>query len=171
MDTGSTTRTCPHGHENPEGFSFCGTCGLSLDLDRAVIGPVEDLAEVVSIEVVDLEAVDVNPDEAQLRPRVNASFCITNHAEQDVRAVTGWVFYSDVFDRPRAAYSLTLDADVLPAGSVTTETTLGIDVDVDNVADRWLLEHVGGHWSAHWKPDAILFTDGTMLGEIDDEDD
>lgn len=156
--------TCAAGHTNPAGFAYCGTCGLRLDPDTAEPLEADDLAEVVSVELVGQELVEADEDEDRPFTRVAATLRYTNHTAHDVAAFTGTVLFLDVFDRVQFGTSLTIDLLPLPAQSSVLDDSLGHDLIPGRADHAWLAAHVDGPFSFVWVPEAVLLADGTMLG-------
>ena len=160
---------CTLGHENSPAQAFCGACGERLASmakpDGAPDEPIEALDDVVEIELLDAKWRPAMPVLDQYSETVGLTFSFKNRSKQAVRAVTAQVIFLDLFGRTMKTIRLTADTKVLPAGRTVKEDTWSFDLNAYVDDDIWFRNHTRSDMQVIVVVRAILFVDGTLLGD------
>jgi hypothetical protein len=90
------------------------------------------------------------------------SFRYVNRSEKDIRAFTGYVTFSDLFDREFLRISLTSEARI-PSGESRSEDR-SIELDQFSQEHGRLASTALEDLKVKFEPASVLFSDGTQLG-------
>lgn len=99
----------------------------------------------------------------QYSANVVFSFEYENTGETDIRAVTGVVYFMDLFRRPIKHVTLTHD-DILRSGQIAVDSGKSLEINQFSDEDQWLAVTPRENIVFEFVPQAIIFTDGTLLG-------
>jgi hypothetical protein len=88
-----------------------------------------------------------------------------NKSEKDIRAFTGAVVFSDIFDRECFRVGLTVDKSIA-AGKKVRENGRTLEMNQFNDAHKRLIATETENLHVRFEPESILFADGSRLGRV-----
>ena len=125
------------------------------------VGPIGHLAQAVQFTVLDKSLERIN-----FGNTYQFELSVENVSETDLRAVTGILTFSDLFDREQISLGITY-ANTLPAG----ESRIGswhINTLVDFLSDEeeldWVMNTDFANMVINWETTAVVLPNGTIVG-------
>lgn len=104
---------------------------------------------------------DKGYDEYDYQEYLTYKFAFKNNGDKDIRAFKGTVVFTDLFDQEIKSLNLTYDEGVPALKAVNYNATTGYNQFMDE--DTRLRSKDIKDIKVVWKPEKILFTDGTTL--------
>lgn len=126
----------------------------------------DDTARMKQMIEVTLDNTQIVPEDTRagrFNPALRMSFTYRNAGNETIRAFTGVVVMSDLFDRPHKRYTLTHDISMLPGVSQKVERS--VDINRFITEDRWIEETALTNMKVTFEPSSILLADGRQIGK------
>jgi hypothetical protein len=99
--------------------------------------------------------------EVDYQDYITYSFAIQNKSQQDIRAVKGVVVFNDLFDEKVNSISFTYDQPIKAGATVNWNASTDYNQFID--ADKRLKNKDLKDLKIIWKPEKIIFQDGSIL--------
>jgi hypothetical protein len=160
---------CASGHQNLPGQKFCGECGERLGQsdspETRTETSIDALDEVVAVELLDAAWQPENRELGRNDDLVGLTFRFENRSAKDVRAVGAEVIFLDLFGRTKRTVTLTADTKVLPGMQTVEDDSWSFKVNRFIDDDAWFMNHRFEDMKVMVIVRAILFVDGSLLGD------
>ena len=129
------------------------------------VSGVETMASLLTVEVTDTQLLPVDIEAGRYSAALRLYLTYRNTGTVGIRAFTGTVVFSDLFDRQMKTAGLTYDQTIGP-GSTVTDSDKSLDLNQFMASDQWLGTTEFENMRITFEPESILFVDGTRLGEV-----
>ncbi len=121
-----------------------------------------ELRKAISLAVFSKGFLDSDPMNGRFKSLITIKCVYENSSGKDIRAFTGSIRFTDLFDKPIFESSLTI-SDPIKAGSKAN--WLGTIDHNPFMSDREALKNTDlSDMKVVWLPKSIIFSDGTKLG-------
>ncbi|MHC2993633.1 hypothetical protein OB13_19385 [Pontibacter sp. HJ8] len=100
-------------------------------------------------------------EEYSYQEYITYKFAFQNNGDKDIRAFKGRVSFTDLFDTEIKSFNMTYDEGLLSGKKMSYEATTDYNQFMDE--DKRLVSKDLKDLKMVWKPEQILFTDGTVL--------
>lgn len=125
----------------------------------------EEMEEVLTVVLTELDILPVDTSVSRFSPEARFVLQYDNKGTRGIRAFTGVVVFSDLFDRPKKRLILTYDHSIQPEQQVIDSDKM-YELNIFMEEDKWMMTTSLENMRVVFEPMSILFSDGSRLGQV-----
>jgi len=123
------------------------------------------MREALSVTLNNKKYIPKDYDVNRYNDYCNFEFEYKNNSKKDIRAFTGVVIFSDIFDREFFRVGLTVDSSI-SAGKTVTDSDKSIELNQFSDEHKQLINTKMENLRVGFDPRSIMFADGSKLGSV-----
>ncbi|WP_080058931.1 hypothetical protein [Spirosoma aerolatum] len=112
-------------------------------------------------KVFNLTLLHIDREKGDFQEYIAFKMLLQNRSDKEIKAVKGVITFNDLFDKEIKSINLTMDTPMKPGQSFNESYTIDYNQFIDE--DRTLASKSASQVKMVWKPEKILFMDGTSI--------
>jgi len=128
--------------------------------------PTPAMNALLSVEVRGITLVPEDLNAWRFSDRINFNLHFKNKGKTGIRAFTGVMVFSDLFDRSKKRLNLTYETTIAPGAEVEV-SSLGYELNQFMDEDNWMKSTKFEDMHVTFQIKSIILVDGTKMGSVD----